>query len=62
MENTRIDKETILELEERFGEFNVNQVKKVIEKAEKFLNYRITDPYYINLITHLLIWLIVKST
>jgi activator of the mannose operon, transcriptional antiterminator len=55
MENTRIDKETIFELEERFGEFNVNQVKKVIEKAEKILNYRITEPYYINLVTHLLI-------
>ncbi|VBB07149.1 phosphotransferase system eiib component type 2/3 [Lucifera butyrica] len=55
VENTRIDKETILELEEHFGEFNVSQVKTVIEKAETLLHYRITEPYYINLITHLLI-------
>ncbi len=55
VETSRIDKETILELEEHFGEFNVNQVKEIVEKAEALLQYQITEPYYINLITHLLI-------
>lgn len=54
-EPSRIDKETILELEEHFGKYQVEQVKAVIEKAEKLLQFRITEPYYINLVTHILI-------
>ncbi|MDF2904414.1 MAG: transcriptional antiterminator, BglG [Bacillus sp. (in: firmicutes)] len=54
-ENFRINRETLLELEEHFGKYNVKQVKEIIEEAEELLNYRITEPYYINLVTHILI-------
>ncbi len=54
-EPARIDRETILELEEHFGTYPVSQVKAVIEKAEKLLQFRIAEPYYINLVTHILI-------
>lgn len=54
-ENFRINRETLLELEEHFGKYNVKQVKEIIEEAEGLLNYRITEPYYINLVTHILI-------
>jgi activator of the mannose operon (transcriptional antiterminator) len=53
--NYRIDRETLLELEDHFGHEQVSQVKELIEEAERFLNYKITEPYYINLVTHLLI-------
>ena len=54
-EISRIDRETILELEAHFGKYQVEQVKAIIEKAEKLLQFRITEPYYINLVTHILI-------
>jgi len=54
-ENFRINRETLLELEEHFGKYNVKQVKEIIEESEQLLNYRITEPYYINLVTHILI-------
>ncbi|CUH95323.1 hypothetical protein P22_1393 [Propionispora sp. 2/2-37] len=54
-EPSRIDRETILELEEHFGKYQVDQVKAIIEKAEKLLHFKITEPYYINLVTHILI-------
>ena len=53
--NYRIDRETLLELEDHFGHDHVTQVKELIEEAERVLNYKITEPYYINLVTHLLI-------
>lgn len=52
---SRIDGDTLKELEEHFGKINVKKVEKIIEQAEKFLNYKITEPYYINLVTHILI-------
>lgn len=56
-EPARLDRETIQELEEHFGKYPVNQVKEIIEKAEKLLRFRIAEPYYINLVTHILILL-----
>lgn len=52
---TRIDFDTLHELEQHFGRENIKQVEDIIENAEKFLNYKITEPYYINLMTHILI-------
>lgn len=52
---SRIDGDTLKELEEHFGKTNVKKVEEIIEQAEKFLNYKITEPYYINLVTHILI-------
>lgn len=52
---SRIDNATLEELEEHFGNKNVKKIEKIIEKVEAFLNYKITDPYYINLVTHILI-------
>lgn len=53
-ETMRMDRETLIELENHFGKSNVTQAKAMIEKTEQFLNYKITDPYYINLVTHIL--------
>ena len=53
--SSRIDQNTLLELEEHFGKANVEKVEKIINDIELFLNYKITDPYYINLVTHILI-------
>lgn len=55
LEHLRINRETLLELEDHFGKYSVEQVKKILEEAEADLHYKITEPYYINLVTHLLI-------
>ncbi|WP_302486237.1 PRD domain-containing protein [uncultured Megamonas sp.] len=52
---SRIDNATLEELEEHFGNENIKKIEKIIEKIEVFLNYKITEPYYINLVTHILI-------
>ncbi|MBB5336269.1 activator of the mannose operon (transcriptional antiterminator) [Pectinatus brassicae] len=52
---TRIDDNTLKELEQHFGISNVKAVKNIIDKTEQFLDYKIIDPYYINLVTHILI-------
>lgn len=52
---SRIDNATLEELEEHFGNKNIEKIEKIIGNAEVFLNYKITDPYYINLVTHILI-------
>lgn len=52
---SRIDNATLEELEEHFGNENIKKIEKIIGKIEVFLNYKITDPYYINLVTHILI-------
>ena len=52
---SRIDNATLEELEEHFGNKNIEKIEKIIGNAEAFLNYKITDPYYINLVTHILI-------
>ena len=52
---SRIDNATLEELEEHFGNKNIEKIEKIIGNVEAFLNYKITDPYYINLVTHILI-------
>lgn len=54
-EPSRIDYDTLCELETHFGKERVAKVEHMIEDAEEFLAYKITEPYYINLITHILI-------
>lgn len=56
----RIDSVTLLELSRQFSEENVKYVEQIIEETEKLLDYRIGEPYYINLITHILI--LIKRT
>ena len=52
---SRIDYDTLRELEQHFGQDNVKKVESIIEKIENFLDYKIIEPYYINLVTHTLI-------
>ncbi|WP_196593228.1 BglG family transcription antiterminator [Pectinatus sottacetonis] len=52
---SRIDYDTLKELKQHFGEEKVETVKLLIEKIENYLNYKITEPYYINFVTHILI-------
>lgn len=52
---SRIDQDTLLELENHFGKARVREVEAILERGEEFLRYRIAEPYYINLITHILI-------
>ncbi|WP_196592160.1 BglG family transcription antiterminator [Pectinatus frisingensis] len=52
---SRIDYDTLRELEQHFGQDNVKKVENMIEKIESFLDYKIIEPYYINLVTHILI-------
>ncbi|WP_196603654.1 BglG family transcription antiterminator [Pectinatus haikarae] len=51
----RINYGTLRELEEHFGQGSVKKIENIIEKIESFMNYKIIEPYYINLVTHILI-------
>ncbi|TCS78150.1 BglG family transcription antiterminator [Pectinatus cerevisiiphilus] len=52
---SRINYDTLSELEQHFIKENIQTIEKIIEKTEIFLDYKITEPYYINLVTHVLI-------
>lgn len=51
----RIDNVTLQELSKQFEEKNVKLVEKILKDTEESLNYMIGEPYYINLVTHILI-------
>lgn len=51
----RLDSVTLQELSRQFEERNVRVVEKILKETEESLNYRIGEPYYINLVTHILI-------
>ena len=51
----RIDDITLDELSKQFSEENVRYVEQIIEEIESILDYKIGEPYYINIITHILI-------
>lgn len=51
----RIDNVTLRELSKQFGEANVTIVEKILKETEKNLDYMIGEPYYINIVTHILI-------
>jgi activator of the mannose operon (transcriptional antiterminator) len=51
----RIDSVTFQELCKQFEEKNVILVEKILKDTEESLNYMIGEPYYINLVTHILI-------
>lgn len=53
--SNRLDKLTLNELFMQFGKNNVKLVQQIIEKSENKLGYTIGEPYYINIITHILI-------
>lgn len=55
---SRLDQETLGELEERFGGSNVRYAESLLGRIEDELRYKIADPYYINLITHILILIV----
>ncbi|WP_440114234.1 BglG family transcription antiterminator [Paenibacillus sp. QZ-Y1] len=52
---SRIDGNTLGELIEHFGSDPVEGIQRILEETEQQLGYTIGDPYYINLLTHLLI-------
>ncbi|KRF65475.1 hypothetical protein ASG99_18470 [Bacillus sp. Soil768D1] len=52
---SRIEKATLSELVNQFGHKNVEIIKQILEETESRLGYLIGDPYYINMLTHLLI-------
>lgn len=51
----RIDNVTLRELSKQFGEKDVIIVEKILKDTEKNLDYMIGEPYYINIVTHILI-------
>lgn len=51
----RIDGNTLGELVRHFGSDPVEGIRCILEETEQQLGYTIGDPYYINLLTHLLI-------
>jgi activator of the mannose operon (transcriptional antiterminator) len=51
----RIDNATLQELSKQFEEKSVKLVEKILMRTEENLNYKIGEPYYINLVTHILI-------
>ncbi|WP_058953403.1 BglG family transcription antiterminator [Clostridium tyrobutyricum] len=53
--SNRLDKLTLNELFMQFGKDNVKLIQQIIEKSEEKLGYTIGEPYYINIITHILI-------
>lgn len=53
----RIDEKTFNELAFQFGEFNVQKVEEIVNAEEKEMGIMIGDPYYINIISHILILL-----
>ncbi|MFX3649024.1 MAG: transcription antiterminator [Paenibacillus sp.] len=54
-DESRIDGNTLVELIEHFGYDSVQGIQRILEETEQQLGYTIGDPYYINLLTHLLI-------
>lgn len=54
-EQNRIDRKTYRELVRQFEPGAVRFVQELLEKTEHDLSYSIGDPYYINMLTHLLI-------
>lgn len=52
---SHVDEDTLNELKKHFAESNISFVEKLIYEAERYLGFEITEPYYINLVTHLLI-------
>lgn len=52
---SRMDSATFSGLSNLFQDVEVKQVENIIEDAEKQLQYKISDTYYINLVTHILI-------
>ncbi|MEC0126401.1 BglG family transcription antiterminator [Paenibacillus pabuli] len=52
---SRIDGNTLGELIEHFGSDPVKGIQRILEETEQRLGYTIGDPYYINMLTHLLI-------
>lgn len=52
---SRIDGDTLGELIEHFGSDSVEGIQRILEETEQHLGYTIGDPYYINMLTHLLI-------
>ena len=51
----RIDTATLTELHRHFEQQSIDVVEHIVEQAESILGYQIVEPYYINLITHILI-------
>ncbi|MEO2207805.1 PRD domain-containing protein [Paenibacillus pabuli] len=52
---SRIDGNTLGELINHFGTGPVEGIQRILEETEQQLGYTIGDPYYINMLTHLLI-------
>ncbi|WP_246580057.1 BglG family transcription antiterminator [Candidatus Sodalis endolongispinus] len=52
---SRLDEATLRELSAKFGEQAVHFTLQLISFIEQQLNYIISDPYYINLFTHILV-------
>ena len=52
---SHVDEDTLNELKKHFAEINISFVEKLVYEAERYLGFEITEPYYINLVTHLLI-------
>lgn len=56
--NTRLDEATRNILYQQFSEELVDYIELLMRKTESDLGYEIVDPYYINIVTHLLIMVI----
>jgi len=56
--NTRLEKSTRQALCDKFSNELVDYIEYVVRSAEEDLGYEIVDPYYINIVTHLLIMII----
>ncbi|WP_312544514.1 BglG family transcription antiterminator, partial [Pantoea eucalypti] len=55
MMESRLDESTLQELSEKFGQQAVHFTLQLINFIEQQLHYTISDPYYINLFTHILV-------
>lgn len=55
MMESRLDEGTLHDLSEKFGEQAVHFTLQLINFIEQQLQYTISDPYYINLFTHILV-------
>lgn len=55
IEIVKIDSYTYHSLSKKFGEESIIEIEYILSMAEKQLGYEIIDPYYINIVTHLLI-------
>ncbi|MDT8861808.1 BglG family transcription antiterminator [Alkalihalobacillus sp. MEB130] len=54
---SRLDRSSYLGLSKMFDKQEITTVETMIAKAEKKLKYKISEPYYTNLLTHILILL-----